>query len=89
MNNERLRLIYLALISGHEGKMNWYKLDRSLRLEKINTDNLMDILAELTQAELISRIKVESSGDENFAITAKGQALLHAHKRKVEGDLSK
>lgn len=89
MNSERIRLIYLALISGYEGKMNWYKLDRSLRGQKIGTDDLLEVLGELAQSGLITRSTTEKPGEEHYAITAQGQALLEAHKSEINGDSSK
>lgn len=85
MANDRIRLIYLALIAGHDGKINWYKLDRSLRVEKIDTDDLMAVIGELAREGLISRTKEEGTGNEHYAITEKGQALLEAHRNEAEG----
>jgi predicted transcriptional regulator len=87
MTNDRIRLNYLALISGYEGKMNWYKLDRSLRAQKIDADNLMEVIGELDREGLITRTKEEEN--EHFSITEKGRARLKAHKSESEGDSTK
>lgn len=83
MTNSKIRLIYLALISGYEGRMDWHKLDRSLRAQKIEADNLMEIIGELDGEGLIFRNK-EPDEYERYSITPKGQALLDAHKKVSE-----
>lgn len=80
MTKDRIRLIYLALIEGYAGKSTWYNLGRSLDLQGIPHDDLMDVIGALAGDGLITRGEGEKM--EQYTITALGRERLVAHKRE-------